>query len=136
MMTAHWDSAQTPMIPIGTVSRMTRLSPRQIRYYEAQGLIRPARSKGNRRLYSKLDVERLLYVRELLNEGLGLKTIRQLIRDVREGGEEERAYWEQLLPAHLPRELQLTSLYPVNNRAELVRRLLHYERMLEERQEG
>ncbi|MBO8141515.1 MAG: MerR family transcriptional regulator [Firmicutes bacterium] len=98
------------MIPIGTVSLMTRLSPRQIRYYEARGLIKPARSKGNRRLYSKLDVERLMYVRELLNEGLGLNTIRELIRDVREGGEEERAYWEQLLPAHLPQKAPLTSM--------------------------
>jgi len=132
-MTTPWDSAQTPMIPIGTVSRMTRLSTRQIRYYEARGLIKPARTEGNRRLYSKLDVERLIYVRELLNGGFGLNTIRELIRDVRDGGEEEWAYWAQLLPAHLVQNAQSSAVLPVSDRTEVVRRLALYERMIAER---
>ena len=131
-MTNDWNSARTPMIPIGTVSRMTRLTTRQIRYYEARGLIKPVRTEGNCRLYSKLDVERLIYVRELLNCGFGLSTIQELIRDVRDGGEEERVYWAQQLPAQLVHNPQLASILPTHDRAEVVRRIALYERLVQE----
>ena len=49
-----------PLFPMGIVDRLTELTPRQIRYYEEQGLIKPARTKGNQRLFSFNDVDRLL----------------------------------------------------------------------------
>lgn len=40
-----------PLFPIGIVMKLTELSARQIRYYEEHGLISPARTDGNRRLF-------------------------------------------------------------------------------------
>ena len=41
------------VFPIGSVMKLTDLSARQIRYYEDQNLITPARNEGNRRMCSK-----------------------------------------------------------------------------------
>lgn len=62
--------------PIGVVQRLTGLSARQIRYYEKEGLLRPSRTRGNRRLYSPADVERLRQVKALLEQGLNLEGVR------------------------------------------------------------
>ena len=62
--------------PIGVVQRLTGLSARQIRYYEKEGLLRPSRTRGNRRLYSLADVERLRQVKVLLEQGLNLEGVR------------------------------------------------------------
>ena len=62
--------------PIGVVQRLTGLSARQIRYYEKEGLLRPSRTRGNRRLYSAADVERLRQIKALLEQGLNLEGVR------------------------------------------------------------
>lgn len=41
-----------PLFPMGIVQSLTDLTARQIRYYEQHKLINPARSEGNRRIYS------------------------------------------------------------------------------------
>ncbi|MCL6592962.1 MAG: MerR family transcriptional regulator [Alicyclobacillus sp.] len=65
-----------PVFPIGVVQKLTGLTARQIRYYEQQGLLRPARTEGNQRLFSFYDVERLLEIRELLDSGLNIAGVR------------------------------------------------------------
>ena len=35
-----------PLFPMGTVTQLTELTPRQIRYYEQQGLINPGPDPG------------------------------------------------------------------------------------------
>ena len=45
------------VFPIGSVMKLTDLSARQIRYYEDQNLITPARNEGNRRMYSLNDMD-------------------------------------------------------------------------------
>jgi len=64
---------------IGVVERMTGLSARQIRYYEAKGLITPKRSSGNQRLYSKEQIQTLKEVRALREEQLPLEAIAALL---------------------------------------------------------
>ncbi|HHY38287.1 MAG TPA: MerR family transcriptional regulator, partial [Clostridia bacterium] len=61
---------------IGVVSQMTNLSERQIRYYEKQGLVRPARTPGGRRLFSKKDVSDLIRVKHLLAMGYSVAEIK------------------------------------------------------------
>lgn len=66
------------LFPIGIVQKLTDLTARQIRYYEQHNLIRPARTEGNQRLFSFNDVERLLEVKRLIDQGLniaGIKTV-------------------------------------------------------------
>lgn len=66
------------VLPIGTVMKLTNLTARQIRYYETQELIKPERSDGNRRLYSLNDVDRLLEIKDYLDEGLNMAGIREI----------------------------------------------------------
>ncbi|WP_324669799.1 MerR family transcriptional regulator [Geochorda subterranea] len=68
-----------PVYPIGVVQRLTGLSARQIRYYEKEGLLAPSRSRGNRRLYSVADVERLRHIKSLLQQGLNLEGVRSYL---------------------------------------------------------
>ncbi|MBJ8326183.1 MerR family transcriptional regulator [Streptococcus pacificus] len=57
------------VFPMGSVMKLTDLTARQIRYYEDQGLIKPERSTGNRRLYSLNDMDLLLEIKDFINEG-------------------------------------------------------------------
>lgn len=65
------------VFPIGTVMQLTGLTARQIRYYEDYELIQPQRSATNRRMYSLNDVDRLLEIVDLLNDGMTLKGIQK-----------------------------------------------------------
>ncbi|RBW69932.1 MerR family transcriptional regulator [Bacillus taeanensis] len=73
-----------PLFPIGIVKELTELSARQIRYYEEHNLIRPARTEGNRRLYSFTDVDTLLEIRKLIEQGINLAGIKQVF-DMQKG---------------------------------------------------
>lgn len=66
---------------IGVVSRKTGLSAATLRLWEDQyGLLEPARTRGGTRLYSESDVERALYVRQLVRErGYALEAIAAII---------------------------------------------------------
>lgn len=67
-----------PLFPIGTVMQLTELTARQIRYYEEHELIFPARSEGNRRLFSLNDIDRLLEIKDLIDQGINMAGIKQL----------------------------------------------------------
>ena len=68
------------VFPIGTVVQLTDLTPRQVRYYEEQKLIKPKRSETNRRMYSLNDVDRLLDIIDLMDEGMTIKGIKNRYR--------------------------------------------------------
>ncbi|MBM6618352.1 MerR family transcriptional regulator [Bacillus suaedaesalsae] len=80
-----------PLFPIGTVMSLTELSARQIRYYEEHGLVNPARTEGNRRLFSFNDVSRLLEIKDLIDQGVNMAGIKKiLIPNPTESDEEEK----------------------------------------------
>ncbi|MBN4064573.1 MerR family transcriptional regulator [Dehalococcoides mccartyi] len=56
---------------ISVAARLADMHPQTLRKYDKEGLVRPQRSDGSRRLYSDSDVERLRVIRRLA-EGLGL----------------------------------------------------------------
>ncbi|WP_283678231.1 MerR family transcriptional regulator [Lentilactobacillus sp. Marseille-Q4993] len=68
------------VLPIGTVMKLTDLSARQIRYYEQQELIKPERNEGNRRMYSLKDIDRLLEIKDYLDEGLNISGIKEVYK--------------------------------------------------------
>lgn len=70
------------MFPIGIVMKLTDLTARQIRYYEQHELIQPARTSGNQRLFSFNDVERLLEIKSLIEKGVNIAGIRQVMNPV------------------------------------------------------
>ncbi len=68
-----------PLFPMGIVMKLTELSARQIRYYEEHGLVCPARTEGNRRMFSFNDVDRLLEIKELIERGINMAGIKELV---------------------------------------------------------
>lgn len=67
------------LFPIGIVMKLTELTARQIRYYEQNGLIYPARTEGKQRLFSFNDVDRLLEIKALIEKGLNIAGIKQVL---------------------------------------------------------
>lgn len=67
-----------PLFSIGVVKKLTELSARQIRYYEEHQLIYPSRSDGNQRLFSFNDIDKLLEIKELIEQGVNISGIKQI----------------------------------------------------------
>lgn len=56
---------------ISSAARLADMHPQTLRKYDREGLVRPSRSQGSRRMYSEEDLYRLQVVRRL-SEELGL----------------------------------------------------------------
>lgn len=70
-----------PVFQISVVARMVGLHQQTIRSYERIGLVQPARSGGNTRLFSFQDVERLRQVVRLVNDlGVNLAGVEVILR--------------------------------------------------------
>lgn len=67
-----------PLLPISIVMQLTELTARQIRYYEDHDLIHPARTDGNRRMFSLIDVDTLLEIKDFLEQGINMAGIKKL----------------------------------------------------------
>jgi MerR family transcriptional regulator/heat shock protein HspR len=66
---------------ISVAADLVGMHPQTLRIYETKGLIRPKRTKGNTRLYSEADLERLRLIQQLTNEfGLNLAGVEQVLR--------------------------------------------------------
>lgn len=101
------------MLTIGKVARRVRVRPSAIRYYEAQGILRPAARQANGyRIYSNDAVKLLLFVRRAQSLGITLKEIKPLL-DLAAQGQQPCSHVKQLARHHLRdindkiRELQI-----------------------------
>ena len=69
-------------------ARLTRLSPRQLDYWDRQGVVcpslQPAHGSGTQRRYSYRDLVRLRVVKSILDAGVSLKNARKAIEYLRE----------------------------------------------------
>ncbi len=83
------------LFPIGIVMKLTDLTARQIRYYEQHELIVPARTSGNQRLFSFNDVERLLEIKSLIEKGVNIAGIKQVMNPVSKESEDATIVSEQ-----------------------------------------
>lgn len=104
-----------PLFSMGIVTKLTELSPRQIRYYEQQGLIRPQRTKGNQRLFSFNDVDRLLKIKSYLEKGVNIAGIRELFSQserVQEAEKEAHKARKELSEKELRRLLKRQIIQP------------------------
>ncbi|MFJ6122827.1 MerR family transcriptional regulator [Streptomyces sp. NPDC092129] len=64
---------------IGELAARAGASPRQVRFYEAKGLITSTRGPNNYRDYSEATLGRVQQIRELLNAGLSTQAIRGIL---------------------------------------------------------
>ena len=80
---------------ISAVASMYNVHPQTLRLYEREGLLRPERSAGNTRLYTRQDLDHLGAILNLTREmGVnlaGVTIIMDLLRKLRAAQEETRA---------------------------------------------
>jgi MerR family transcriptional regulator/heat shock protein HspR len=70
---------ERPVYVISVAAELVRVHPRTLRIYELEGLICPARTPTNIRLYSERDIRRVLWIRHLTrNLGVNLAGVRVL----------------------------------------------------------
>ena len=68
-----------PVYVISVAAGIVRVHPRTLRIYEDEGLLAPARTPTNIRLYSENDIRRILWIRHLTQErGVNLAGIKIL----------------------------------------------------------
>ena len=72
--------ATQELIFISTAARMLRMHPQTLRKYERLGLVQPARTIGSMRLYSRDEIERLRFIKRLVDDmGVNLAGVQQLL---------------------------------------------------------
>ncbi|MDP8904136.1 MAG: MerR family transcriptional regulator [Chloroflexota bacterium] len=68
-----------PVYVISVAAELVRVHPRTLRIYEVEGLVCPARTPSNIRLYSENDIRRVMWIRHLTqNLGVNLAGVRVL----------------------------------------------------------
>ena len=70
-----------PCFVISIAARMVGVHAQTLRYYERAGMIEPVRSRGNQRLYSTSDIERLRQIKTLVDDlGINLAGVEVILR--------------------------------------------------------
>ena len=65
---------------ISMAARLLDMHPQTLRKYERLGLVRPARTIGSMRLYSHDEIDRLRFIKRLVDEsGVNLAGVQQLL---------------------------------------------------------
>jgi MerR family transcriptional regulator, heat shock protein HspR len=60
---------ETNLYFISTAARLLHMHPQTLRKYERLGLIRPSRTIGSMRVYSRDELDRLRLIKHLVDEG-------------------------------------------------------------------
>lgn len=88
MSSKSGEGRDKPLYMISVAAELTGMHPQTLRVYEQKGLVRPGRSRGNTRLYSQADIERLNLISKLTDEGINLAGVVRIL-DMRERAEEK-----------------------------------------------
>ena len=104
---------QEPAYVISVAARMVGMHAQTLRYYERAGLIQPSRSRGNIRLYSQADINRMRQIQRLINDlGVNLAGAEVIIRlsdrlqQLEEEAEQMRRELQRLRDRRLPAPLE------------------------------
>ena len=81
MATSEMFGRDEPVFIISVAARMLGVRTQTLRYYERLGLVEPSRTRGNQRVYSRRDVERIQRIRSLMDElGVNLAGVEVVLR--------------------------------------------------------
>ena len=72
------DSAE-PLYVISVAAKLVEMHPQTLRMYERLGLVKPARTDNNIRLYSDVDIDRLRQIQRLTSVGLNLAGVEMVL---------------------------------------------------------
>jgi len=118
------DELHRPRYPISVVAELLDIHPQTLRIYEREGLIKPARTAKNTRMFSEYDVEVLRSIISLTDIGLNLAGVELVLR-MRDQIEDERKRFKQILNEIWERyrvdlrhweDVQSTELIPIRDR--------------------
>ena len=108
------------MLTIGELARQTGLRTSALRYYEAEGLLRPSdRTDSGYRLYAAADVDTVRLIRRAQRLGFSLAEIRTLLDAWREGDLDNADTLALAEGRYLTLERQVTELRVLQHELEL-----------------
>lgn len=73
-----FDDPAAPLFTVGQVADMLAVQPAFLRRLDQQDVVRPARSEGGQRRYSRDQIDRVAEVCALVGEGLTLAGVRRV----------------------------------------------------------
>ena len=83
MARSEGEGRDKPLYMISVAAELTGMHPQTLRVYEQKGLVTPGRSRGNTRLSSQSDIDRLNLISKLTDEGINLAGVIRIL-DMRE----------------------------------------------------
>lgn len=76
---AALDDADAPLFTVGQVARLLGVPIAQLRRLDERGVVRPSRSAGNQRRYSRREIGRAREALVLAADGVGLAGVRRVL---------------------------------------------------------
>jgi MerR family transcriptional regulator/heat shock protein HspR len=73
------DDEDAPLYTVGQVATMLRVQQAFLRRLDQHEVVRPTRSAGGQRRYSRIEILRVQYVVELVDEGMTLAAVRRIL---------------------------------------------------------
>mgnify|MGYP002396845199 CR=1 FL=1 len=107
-----------PVYVISVAAKLVEAHPQTLRLYERVGLLKPARTENNIRLYSDEDIERLRQIQRLTSVGLNLAGVEMVldlverIEIMRREFEKEMARREEAMEREIRRLRERVSTAP------------------------
>ncbi len=74
------DDEYAPLYSLGQVAAMLKVQQAYLRRLDEHEVVRPQRSPGGQRRYSRRDIVLVQYVTELADEGMSLSAIRRILK--------------------------------------------------------
>jgi MerR family redox-sensitive transcriptional activator SoxR len=84
------------LLPIGVVAKRSGVAVSALHFYEARGLIRSERSRGNQRRYRRDMLRRIAFIRSGQRVGISLERIAQALAELPDARTPTRADWTRL----------------------------------------
>ena len=81
MSTREMFTHDEPVFIISVAARMLGVRTQTLRYYERLGLVEPSRTRGNQRVFSRRDIERVQRIRDLMGDlGVNLAGVEVVLK--------------------------------------------------------
>ncbi len=104
-----FEDENLPLFTVGQVAQMLQVQQAFLRRLDEHGVVRPSRSSGGQRRYSRSEVTVVRYVAQLCDEGMTLAAIRRVLELERRVRDLE-AERDALLAALADRDRRLAGL--------------------------
>jgi MerR family transcriptional regulator, heat shock protein HspR len=85
-----FDDENLPLFTVGQVSIMLEVQQAFLRRLDEKGVVRPSRSAGDQRRYTRREITVIQYVVQLAGEGMSLSAIRRILELEAQVGHLER----------------------------------------------